>query len=80
MYLIGYRLEWEYFKKINDTYGHHIGDVSLKKFTDVCQNVLRNIDIFGRLGGEDISNGFWLRRAVKRVRGKKKKDGKKKRG
>jgi diguanylate cyclase (GGDEF)-like protein len=48
-------LDIDHFKKINDTYGHHIGDVSLKTFTTVCQDMLRNNDIFGRLGGEEFS-------------------------
>jgi diguanylate cyclase (GGDEF)-like protein len=48
-------LDIDHFKNINDLYGHHIGDVGLKTFTTVCQDILRNNDIFGRLGGEEFS-------------------------
>jgi diguanylate cyclase (GGDEF)-like protein len=43
------------FKKINDTYGHAIGDKALVKLAVICKNFLRNGDIFGRLGGEEFA-------------------------
>ena len=42
------------FKKINDIYGHLVGDKVLKKFTSIIQNHLRQGDIFSRWGGEEF--------------------------
>ena len=47
-------LDIDYFKRINDTYGHHIGDQMLKLFSDTISRHLRKSDIFGRLGGEEF--------------------------
>lgn len=48
-------LDIDYFKVINDTYGHGIGDEALKAFSSVCMRCLRSIDIMGRLGGEEFA-------------------------
>lgn len=42
------------FKSINDTYGHSVGDVVLRKFTTRLTNAMREYDIFGRFGGEEF--------------------------
>lgn len=42
------------FKKLNDTYGHHAGDVFLKEFTEKMALVFRSTDILGRVGGEEF--------------------------
>ncbi len=42
------------FKSINDTYGHSVGDVVLRKFTARLTNAMREYDIFGRFGGEEF--------------------------
>ena len=42
------------FKKINDTYGHQIGDEILKQLTLLIKQSLRKYDIFGRWGGEEF--------------------------
>ena len=42
------------FKRLNDTYGHAAGDKALQRFTTLCCNALRTIDIFGRWGGEEF--------------------------
>ncbi|WP_170309620.1 GGDEF domain-containing protein [Litorilituus lipolyticus] len=44
----------DYFKSINDNYGHATGDWALKETIKVCQNVGRKNDIFARLGGEEF--------------------------
>lgn len=44
----------DYFKDINDSYGHASGDWTLKKVTEVCQKMGRQNDIFARLGGEEF--------------------------
>jgi diguanylate cyclase (GGDEF)-like protein/PAS domain S-box-containing protein len=45
----------DYFKKINDTYGHNVGDIVLQEIASICKNVLRDIDIIGRIGGEEFA-------------------------
>ena len=42
------------FKSINDTHGHHVGDLLLIGFCRVAASVLRPNDIFGRVGGEEF--------------------------
>lgn len=44
----------DYFKKINDQYGHHTGDLVLQNFCLKCVNALRTNDMVGRLGGEEF--------------------------
>ena len=43
------------FKTINDTYGHAAGDAVLKAVTQSAGSLLRQSDIFGRLGGEEFA-------------------------
>lgn len=44
----------DYFKKINDTYGHDVGDIVLKTVVSVLQAQLYPGDIIGRWGGEEF--------------------------
>ncbi len=44
----------DYFKKINDEYGHQIGDQVLKFFSNFLRTELRDTDIIGRYGGEEF--------------------------
>ena len=44
----------DYFKKVNDSYGHACGDWALKAVVEVCQTIGRQNDIFARLGGEEF--------------------------
>ncbi len=47
-------LDIDYFKKINDTYGHHIGDMALKHIASLLSMQLRETDIIARIGGEEF--------------------------
>ena len=47
-------LDLDYFKKINDAYGHLTGDKALKMAVDAVRSVCRKNDIVGRLGGEEF--------------------------
>ncbi|MBN1623273.1 MAG: GGDEF domain-containing protein, partial [Clostridia bacterium] len=47
-------LDIDYFKNINDTYGHDIGDVVLREFSGLLSSKLRLSDFFGRWGGEEF--------------------------
>jgi diguanylate cyclase (GGDEF)-like protein len=42
------------FKLVNDTYGHDTGDEVLKQMVKCCLSVIRSIDIFSRVGGEEF--------------------------
>ena len=47
-------LDIDHFKKINDTYGHDVGDQAIKFVVKVCAAHLGNTDVLGRLGGEEF--------------------------
>jgi diguanylate cyclase (GGDEF)-like protein len=48
-------LDLDHFKDVNDTHGHVIGDLVLKRAVAACQHHLHRRDIFGRLGGEEFA-------------------------
>ena len=48
-------LDLDHFKHINDTYGHAVGDTVLKHFSALLQSNLRQMDVAGRLGGEEFA-------------------------
>ncbi|HEY0842865.1 diguanylate cyclase [Methylotenera sp.] len=50
-----FMLDIDLFKQVNDTYGHKSGDIVLKRMAAVCRETLREIDIIGRVGGEEFA-------------------------
>ncbi len=48
-------LDIDHFKKINDSYGHAVGDKVLQDFTRIVQAQIRTSDLFGRIGGEEFA-------------------------
>jgi diguanylate cyclase (GGDEF)-like protein/PAS domain S-box-containing protein len=48
-------LDIDYFKNINDIYGHDIGDVALQSLATVIENEKRDRYIVGRMGGEEFA-------------------------
>jgi diguanylate cyclase (GGDEF)-like protein len=58
---IRYKIEYsicffdiDYFKKVNDTFGHEAGDAILKKLGAIFLDLKRDVDIIGRYGGEEF--------------------------
>ncbi|WP_160739962.1 sensor domain-containing diguanylate cyclase [Altericroceibacterium indicum] len=51
----------DYFKKINDSYGHQMGDDVLVRVAQIAQQQARSSDLVGRIGGEEF---VWLLRGV----------------
>ncbi|HSP07140.1 MAG TPA: GGDEF domain-containing protein, partial [Acidobacteriota bacterium] len=47
-------LDIDRFKNLNDTRGHHAGDVVLRNVADNCRLHLREVDLLGRYGGDEF--------------------------
>ncbi len=47
-------MDIDHFKKINDTYGHKVGDLVLTKISASIREHFRNTDFIGRIGGEEF--------------------------
>lgn len=48
-------LDIDYFKKVNDEFGHLTGDYALKTLAAICDKQLRDIDTLARIGGEEFA-------------------------
>lgn len=48
-------MDVDWFKSINDRFGHQVGDRALRTLADLCRDSLREVDTVGRLGGEEFA-------------------------
>lgn len=48
-------LDIDNFKRVNDTYGHYAGDKVLVAVAAACSQLIRSVDIFARVGGEEFA-------------------------
>ena len=72
-------IDLDRFKRINDTYGHAVGDDVLRHVSDVLRANVRNVDALGRYGGEefllvmpetDLDGGIASAESLRRVVGR----------
>jgi diguanylate cyclase (GGDEF)-like protein len=47
-------LDIDHFKRVNDTYGHQLGDEALRVVAETVRKTIRKTDIAGRYGGEEL--------------------------
>lgn len=68
-------VDLDHFKTINDSYGHHMGDMALQTVARVLKENLRDIDLVGRFGGEeflillpstDLEHGYLLAERIRK--------------
>ena len=48
-------LDIDHFKEVNDAHGHRAGDRVLQQLARICLEVLRAVDVAGRVGGEEFA-------------------------
>lgn len=48
-------MDVDHFKRINDTRGHHFGDITLRQIARILEAEFRKSDVLGRLGGEEFA-------------------------
>lgn len=47
-------IDIDFFKKLNDSYGHEVGNMVLKRLSVIIKGCIRDVDIFARYGGEEF--------------------------
>ena len=52
-------LDIDHFKRLNDDFGHHVGDKVLQHFAEIIRCNLRAEDLFARIGGEEFVLLLW---------------------
>jgi len=50
-----FMVDVDFFKNINDQYGHHGGDIALQHFARIVKDLMRNEDTVSRFGGEEFA-------------------------
>jgi len=48
-------LDIDDFKRVNDSFGHAVGDAALQRVSQLCAESLRTTDLLGRIGGEEFA-------------------------
>jgi diguanylate cyclase (GGDEF)-like protein len=48
-------LDLDFFKQVNDTHGHVVGDSVIRSLAQLLQQLLRRVDVIGRYGGEEFA-------------------------
>jgi diguanylate cyclase (GGDEF)-like protein len=48
-------MDIDYFKRVNDNFGHTVGDKVLRIISNLMKNMVRDIDIVARIGGEEFA-------------------------
>ncbi len=47
-------MDIDHFKRVNDTYGHMVGDRVLQRIAEICRKKVRLVDFIARYGGEEF--------------------------